>query len=214
MLSFELHFFFFRAPSGWRINTVCRYFSNTLYNAVKSEVAFLAANWACCWIFLLTSFVLISPLGRPEALNKVFIHHMCPCINKHNKETKRDSNLATVRANPPLVQLGRSVLSGCFFFTLFFLPPTLSLSLSPPTASHWSELIKIQFISSACNTYATSSPFEFFLFFLFFFLHSQVSVLWWVLWNYQPTKAVWHRHESIYNHIQIKLTTSKQEQTA
>lgn len=33
-----------------------------------------------------------------------------------------------------------------------------------------------------------------------------------VLFKYQPTKSVWHGHENIYNHIQINLTTSKQEQ--
>lgn len=167
--------------------------------------------------FLLTFLVLSLSSRQPWRLNKVSIHHMCLCINKQNKQTKKrrkkkDSNLVTVRANP------RESNWGILFIRVVFPQNSFTLIRIDKKYNLYPVLITLMkhclFVSSRCH-YFLSFFVLFFLSFFFFLLFklSQVSVPWRVLFNYQPTKVVWHSHENIYNRIQIHLTASKQEQT-
>lgn len=81
----------------------------------------LTANWACCWIFCWLSCAESLSFRQPWSLKKVFIHHMCLCINKQNKYTQNDLNLATVRAKPTWAQLGIFVHSWCLSSNSFTL---------------------------------------------------------------------------------------------
>lgn len=175
---------------------------------MKSEVWFLTANRACCWIFCSLFLVLSLSPRQPWSLNKVFIHHMCPCINKHNKKTKKETQIWQLWEQIPLSSTGVFCSIRVFFLKQLHINQNwLKYNLYPVLET----LMKHCLLVSSWHFF---SPFFFFVFFVLLFKHSQVSVPWWVLFNYQPTKAVWHRHDNIYNHIQINLTTSKQEQTA
>lgn len=86
------------------------------------------------------------------------------------------------------------------------------MMIFPQTISHWSELIKIQFISSAYNT---MSHYEFMLSFFFIFFcvfllykHSQVSLPWRVQQPANKSSVAWSG-----NYLQSQTNQSDHQQT-
>lgn len=175
------------------------------YNIQRSDV--WKANRACCWIFLLAFFFFplcwVSPLGSPEAWRTRSSVTLCPCINKHNKKTKKsDSNQIHLS---PAGEFFSVVHSGCSSSNSFTL-----------------ELIKIPLISSACNTYEILSPCEFlsFSFSMFrplFFLGCRSTVKFQSCDESVSTASPLERAASSGKYLQSHTdgsNTSKLEQTA
>lgn len=131
--------------------------------SLKSEVWFLTANRACCWIFCSLFLVLSLSPRQPWSLNKVFIHHMCPCINKHNKKTKKETQIWQLWEQIPLSSTGVFCSFRVFFLKQLHINQNwLKYNLYPVLET----LMKHCLLVSSCHFF---SPF-FFLSFLFCYL--------------------------------------------